>query len=349
MKYNIVYEDGDPTSVTVFTEQGSTFTADSGHRNFQEIVERIKDAESESEIETLFDLSTVLDKEFSRIGERVLVRSGELLFDGESVDSSVASLAVRFHEQGNTDKLEAIVAFMEKLAQNPSENSRKQLYNWLTANNFSITDDGDIIAYKGVRLTGNGFQSSSKGTAIVNGVWHRGNIPNTPGTIIEMPRGDVVDDPHNPCSTGLHVGDWSYASGFASITLLVKVNPRDVVSVPNDANHRKVRCCRYKVIGPVTERDHSAYISLNDERLVAPALEPTSTAMSEEKRRFYEQFKKGDFEERTRDELRWLVREWGVKTKGSRKADLVESLYRAASNRRRASKDKATPVKEGSK
>jgi hypothetical protein len=57
------------------------------------------------------------------------------------------------------------------------------------------------------------------------------------------------------CHTGLHAGTWDYATTFSGDTLLlVKVNPRDVVSVPTDCNWQKIRTCRYTVVDVVTER-----------------------------------------------------------------------------------------------
>ena len=33
--------------------------------------------------------------------------------------------------------------------------------------------------------------------------------------------------------------------------MILKINPRDVVSIPTDYNDSKGRCCRYEVIGEV--------------------------------------------------------------------------------------------------
>ena len=33
--------------------------------------------------------------------------------------------------------------------------------------------------------------------------------------------------------------------------MVIKINPRDVVSIPYDYNNEKMRCCRYEVIGEV--------------------------------------------------------------------------------------------------
>ena len=91
----------------------------------------------------------------------------------------------------------------------------------------------------------------SSGRATVNGTTHIGHIPNPPGAVVEMPRTQVSDDRHNGCTTGLHVGTWDYASAFGPKTLIVSVNPRDVVSVPKDCGYQKLRTCRYTVLDAV--------------------------------------------------------------------------------------------------
>lgn len=63
-----------------------------------------------------------------------------------------------------------------------------------------------------------------------------------------MPRDRVDSNGRVECSVGLHVGTYEYASGYVgNMMLLVKVNPRDVVSVP-DYDFSKLRSCRYTII-----------------------------------------------------------------------------------------------------
>jgi hypothetical protein len=66
-----------------------------------------------------------------------------------------------------------------------------------------------------------------------------------------MARSLVDDNRDVACSVGLHVGNHHYASTFlggGSKLLTVKVNPRDVVSVPSDSNDEKIRACRFTVL-----------------------------------------------------------------------------------------------------
>lgn len=96
-----------------------------------------------------------------------------------------------------------------------------------------------------------------------------GHITNTPGETIEVRRTDVDTDPDSYCSTGLHVGSFNYANGFASTymgdkVLLVEVDPMDVVSVPRDCDGEKCRCSKYKVLHEI-ERPTSELELFDDE------------------------------------------------------------------------------------
>ena len=55
------------------------------------------------------------------------------------------------------------------------------------------------------------------------------------------------------CYAGLHVGALDYVASYGSPDaedniIIVKVNPRDAVSVPTDSSHQKLRTCRYEVV-----------------------------------------------------------------------------------------------------
>lgn len=245
---------GDVTSLVAFIPGDALPVTMSGdNRNFAEAVKLLGEAAAGAEvsldrIRQLFDPATEVGRRFERLSERVTVVGGKVCFDGDPVHGALQEQILR-HLEADED-FEPLVIFYENLAQNPSPGSVEQLYEWVARNDFQITADGMIVAYKGVRSDGNGgFTSVKSGRAIVNGEVVSGLIPNAVGDTIEMPRSEVVDDPFSLCSTGLHVGTYSYARTWGSdgAMLRVEVNPRDVVSVPNDANGEKVRVCRYYV------------------------------------------------------------------------------------------------------
>src|SRR6185369_2283184 len=105
----------------------------------------------------------------------------------------------------------------------------------------SLTEDGCFIGYRGVTED---FKDK-----------HTKQFDNSPGAKCSMERTLVDDNPDNTCSSGLHIGGYEYAKDFASggKLVLVKVNPKDVVAVPNDYNGQKMRVCAFEVISEVTD------------------------------------------------------------------------------------------------
>jgi hypothetical protein len=127
---------------------------------------------------------------------------------------------------------------MENLLENPSKRSVDELYGFLEKNNLPITPDGHFLAYKKVR---NDYKDVYSGT-----------MDNSPGQVVTMPRNKVDDDKDRTCSVGLHFCSEGYLNHFGGErVVIVKVNPRDVVSIPSDYNNTKGRACQYEVIGEV--------------------------------------------------------------------------------------------------
>jgi hypothetical protein len=139
-----------------------------------------------------------------------------------------------------------LVRFLERLERNPSESARQGLYQWLEQQKLAIDGEGHFLAYKGVRAD---RTSVTAGPGVVDGIVFRSaHLPNHDGAVVEMPRDRVTEDPDVACSSGLHVGSYSYARGFGQTLLRVRVDPADVVSVPRDCSSQKIRCCRYEVV-----------------------------------------------------------------------------------------------------
>lgn len=256
MNFSLV-SDGTNEYITVFTSTGKVMSASKDHPNFESIVSKVR--AGDPDVESLFDVSLAVNQAFNKVSDRVSILNGQVYFDGDVVDNALSKQIVRFMHDNNLDRVNALVNFFENVAANPNEHSREQLYRWLDNHDFPITDQGMIVAYKGVELDVSGnYRSIHSGTAIVDGVVVNGRIPNALGSVIEMPRSEVQFDPSVGCHTGLHAGTWDYASSFGrGGVLTVEINPRDVVSVPTDCESQKVRVCRYKVLD-VTEVEISS-------------------------------------------------------------------------------------------
>lgn len=250
VQYTLI-SNGDEENLTVIAPgRAMPLVAHSSHPNFEAIKTAVVTEDGDADWESLFDVGVAVAKRFERLTQRITVANGEIFLDGDAVHNSLTQQILRFMDEG--EDFGPLVRFMDKVVGNPCEHSREQLYDWLSNHEgITITPIGNILGYKGVRKKDDGtMESKFSGTAIVDGVQVEGKIPNQPGSTIEMPRSEVAHDPSSACSTGLHVGTWAYASGYAAGAMLeCHVDPRDVVSVPTDAGGEKVRVCRYIIAG----------------------------------------------------------------------------------------------------
>lgn len=252
LRFNLVRFD-DESTLTVFHE-GKPLVATDSHPNWAAILKGVT-VDDDPSVVDLFDPAVTIAKKFERLSERVAVQNGRVFFDGDEVNNSLTEKIVQCLEEGIED-WEPLVAFFEKVYDNPVEDSRNQLFDFLAHNKFTINEDGDIVGYKGVVLLEEDnpkqYRSSASGTdeVSVNGEVSTGYVFQSDGDVVEMARSAVHHDPNTGCSHGLHVANYEYAKGYGTV-LMVLVNPRDVVSVPNDHYWQKVRVCRYRVVGPV--------------------------------------------------------------------------------------------------
>jgi hypothetical protein len=104
---------------------------------------------------------------------------------------------------------------------------------------------------------------------------HSGKFDNSIGTKPTMRRNEVNENDYETCSTGLHFCSYGYLSSFGSTgndrVVVVKVDPKDVVSIPVDYQDMKARACAYEVVEEVvnyqeedTLRNSRAYNSDDD-------------------------------------------------------------------------------------
>lgn len=200
------------------------------HITYQKVVDAIKASDWDTVKEIIDPKKVVLN-----YGQGNVSIQGEKLFwKGEELHGELARRMVAMLQEGFD--VTPFVLFMENLMQNPSKRAVTELYGFLEKNNLPLTPDGHFLAYKKVR--DNFFDV------------HSGTMDNSVGRIVEMERNKVDDNKDNHCSTGLHFCGMSYLAHFGGErTVIVKINPRDVVSIPSDYNGAKGRACRYEVIG----------------------------------------------------------------------------------------------------
>jgi hypothetical protein len=252
---------------------GSSYSFRNDHPNYVQLVDAIKN-EDEVKFHKFYNKEAVInnyvaENNFAGVVE---VKEGEVFYNGKLVHSTLSRRIVEFQEKGLP--FEPLVKFMEKLYQNPSNQSISELYEFLEHTNMPITNDGDFLAYKTVKSD---YWSKTAGTLrLIKGTANEdGYIYNGIGEEIECHRGDVDDNRSNTCSTGLHFSNESYCrTSFyddGDKTIIVKVNPKDVVSIPPDHDAQKARTCRYVVVEdyistlPETYINESEFYSEEDE------------------------------------------------------------------------------------
>ena len=181
---------------------------------------------------------------------------GETLFwKGKELNTGLSVRMIQMLQDGFP--VEPMVIFMENLYKNPSKRAVTELYGFLEKNNLPITPDGHFLAYKKV---GSNFKDI-----------HSNTMDNSVGQVVEMERHDVDDNKDVTCSTGLHFCGMSYLPHFGggdSRTVIVKINPADVVSIPSDYNDAKGRACRYEVIGELNVNPEDAFTAPVQENAV---------------------------------------------------------------------------------
>lgn len=203
------------------------------HINYKMILERLP-------IATVDELLEIVDveKAVAAFSDGLVeIKNGQVTYEGEVVHGSISKRILEFMSKGLP--FQPLVNFLNNLMENPSMQSQKELYDFLEHENLAITSDGHFLAYKAVR---NDFKDK-----------YRGIFDNSIGNIVTMQRAKVDDDRGRGCSNGLHAGALNYVANYGSVDagdriVIVKINPRDVVSVPTDCNCEKLRTCRYEVV-----------------------------------------------------------------------------------------------------
>jgi len=210
------------------------------HITYNKVLEAIKAQDWDTVKDIIEPKKVVLNYGAGNIS----IQGETLYWKGEVLNTGLARRMIEMLQEGFP--IEPMVNFMENLYANPSKRAVTELYSFLEKNNLPITPDGHFLAYKKVR---DNFMDV-----------HSGTMLNAPGQTLEMERNAVDDNKDNTCSTGLHFCGMSYLSCFGGDrTVIVKINPRDVVSIPSDYNNAKGRTCRYEVIGELGVEPEEAF------------------------------------------------------------------------------------------
>ena len=214
---------------------GKSYQVTGEHPSYGTIKAKLATA-TEAEMLKLIDVQTAVSSFVSASGNsKATVVNGIVYFNGKPVHNTLSERVLDFMREGLP--FEHLLRFMENCDLNPSNRAKEELFDFLQNKLLPITSDGCFLAYKAVK--GDFFDKYS------------GTICNKVGSVVEVPRNAVDDERANECSYGLHAGALEYAGNYGGAgdkMLIVKINPRDAVSVPKDCSYQKLRTCKYEVI-----------------------------------------------------------------------------------------------------
>jgi len=220
------------------TSSGTTITTDEGiltvpasHLSFDAVKESLKVGDFVTAIK-LSDAALSIN-EFGQ--GQVYVKDGVVFWNGHALHNSLTKRIASMVREGYNCL--PMLSFLGKLMKNPSSRAVNELYRFLEANNLPITPDGNFLAYKSVAEDYKDRYSGTNDHSI--------------GAVVTMPRNEVMDDPNQTCSSGLHFCSMEYLQGFwgtGGHVMVLSIDPADVVSIPVDYNNSKGRCAKYTVV-----------------------------------------------------------------------------------------------------
>ena len=260
------------------------------HSGYRDLAQHLQGDEHDAEtIKTLADKRAALAR---LTAGQVTVMGSTVYYRGAPIRSALSDRLVKLTDEGFDATPWAL--FMDKVMQNPSENSKERLFQFLERWDAPLTPDGDFIAFKGVRDDYSSTRTDPEGNKVYN----------RPGDVVKMDRDQVVEDPDITCASGLHACASHYLDSFwgtQNKVLALAINPRDVVSIPIDYNLSKMRVCRYEVIGDVEDTrhrdrlEHAQVVDQNAEGRVVPVAAPPVMVLNQEDRVYDDPLDQADF------------------------------------------------------
>ena len=189
---------------------------------------------------------------------QLFVDNGKVFYGREELHGVIVDKLLDLIQNG-LDSSAPFVRFLKNLLDNPSKSSVDELYDFLSYKALPIDIDGYVVGYKGVAKDFWSLSGNTHTTVLQGEVNERGQILNRIGDVIEVQRRCVDDNRQNHCSQGVHIGSFDYAkswSGADGKLLMVRFNPKDAVSVPEDCDCQKLRVCKYEILEEIpVERD----------------------------------------------------------------------------------------------
>ena len=219
-------------SLTVFVD-GASYTINKQAKTYELVLQAVRSKDINA-VRSAVNIKETIVSSLNSASTDVRIEGASIFYKDREVTGLIASRVFEVIRLGLD--VQPMVKFIENLMQNPSKRAVDELFGFLEACTLPITPDGHFLAYKRVRED---YLDC-----------HSGTMDNSVGNVLEMDRNAVDDDRNNTCSYGLHFCSFDYLKSFhGDRIVIVKINPKDVVSIPKDYNNSKGRTCRYEVVG----------------------------------------------------------------------------------------------------
>lgn len=247
----------------------NSHTINRGHIAYQKVLDAIKAGDWETVKNTIEPKKVILSYGAGNIS----IKGEKLYWKGQEFHNSLSRRLIQMFQDGFS--IEPLVLFMENLMENPSYRAVNELYEFLEKNTLPITPDGYFLAYKKVcsdymdvhsktvpnKVAATFTDEEVQTLPLVCGLKKEVTVSiENDVTVVSMPRNQVNDDKNQTCSEGLHFCSKEYLGSFGGERIMIlKINPRDVVSIPTDYNRSKGRACRYEIIAELGVNPEEAF------------------------------------------------------------------------------------------
>lgn len=260
--------------ITVVFPDGTQTTAQTDQPNYRGVVAAVRDQDWD-EVRRLMLPSEEMQKVLLNAGVAgdVFVENGEVFYGEYPLHNTLTDRMLEMLDEGFD--ITPLQLFLSNLMQNPSFRAVNELFDFLEAGHLPITDDGHFLAYKRVR---DDYMDL-----------YTGKMDNSIGVTVRMPRNMVDEDKVSTCSEGLHFCSRGYLPYYGARpgarTVVLKINPRDVVAIPIDYGNAKGRACEYEIIDELVHREEehlegtfadTSHIDNDDQRVAKTNLDDGS-------------------------------------------------------------------------
>jgi len=219
-------------SISVYADEVRIFPK--SHLLYSEIVRAVKGG----------DL-TAFNRLISQSEVKGLQIQGDVItYNGQALHNMATERLFKMKAEGYD--ITPMVKFLENCFKNPFPAVVDKLYDFLSSRGMPITEDGCFLGYKYCNLD---YWDSHTGRT----------VQYIPQTTVSVPVEDLCDLSGEECSNkGLHVGNQAYSGVRPRVNnnrrfLIVKVNPKDVLSVPHGSSAQKIRVWSMFVVKEITQ------------------------------------------------------------------------------------------------